>query len=496
MTQSYSISPAEAAAELLMRRRARRSLPSCIDVLAPEIVPARHHRLLLSHLERVESGEITRLMVFMPPGSAKSSYASILFPPWYMGRNPQHSVIGASHAGELAERFGRRVRNLVGSAEYRRVFGFGLSGDSAAAGRWETERGGEYYAVGVDASVTGRRADLGIIDDPVKGRAEADSASIRQRTWDWYKSDFWPRLKPGGKIVVIQTRWHELDLAGQLLAEQEAGGERWVVLSLPAIAEEGDALGRAVGEPLWPEWFTPQMFAEAQRDPRNWSALYQQRPVPESGDYFRTEWIRWYDTAPALATMRVYGASDYAVTSSGGDYTVHGVVGLDPSDNIYVLDWWRQQAASDVWVEAFCDLAERWKPLMWAEEQGQIIKGVGPFLEKRMRERRVYPYRRQYTSANDKQTRAQSIRGRMAMGKLYFPRRESWANDLVSEMLRFDAGRNDDQVDVLSLVGRMLDSMIAGTAPARQLPLRGLREMTMDEAWKLGRRSQVDRIRL
>lgn len=478
------------------RYDAQASLEGFIAAVAPEFVPARHHKLIISKLEALARGEIPRLMLMLPPGAAKSTYASILFPPWYLGLNPRKSVIGASHAGELAERFGRRVRNIVGSDDYRRVFGFGVSSNNAAAGRWETEPGGEYYAVGVDASVTGRRADLGIIDDPVKGRAEADSASIRQRTWDWYKADFWPRLKPGGAIVLITTRWHEEDLAGRLLAEQESGGEQWEVVSIPAIAEADDQLGRAIGEPLWPEWFTPAMFAEAQRDQRNWSALYQQRPTPETGDYFRSEWIKWFDVGPAASTMRIYGASDYAVTKEGGDYTVHGVIGLDPADNIYILDWWREQSATDEWVEAFCDLAQKWKPLMWAEERGQIISSVGPFLDRRLRERRVFPYRRQFTSSHDKQTRAQSIRGRMAMGKVYFPRREPWANDLVSELLRFDAGKNDDQVDVLSLVGRMLDVMVPGTAPKRELPIRGLQGMTMDEAWKELGKPQRERARL
>jgi len=455
--------------------------------LAPDTVPAAHHRLLIEKLEAVESGKIARLMVFMPPGSAKSTYASILFPPWFLGRNPGLSVIGASHAGELAERFGRRVRNLVGSGEFRRVFGFGLSGDNAAAGRWETAKGGEYYAVGVDASVTGRRADLGIIDDPVKGRAEADSESIRQRTWDWYKADFWPRLKPGGRIVLIQTRWHVDDLAGRLLEEAEHGGERWEVLSLPAEARADDPLGRVVGAPLWPEWFTADMFATAKRDVRNWSALYQQEPVPDTGDYFKREWLRWYDKEPARETLRTYGASDYAVTASGGDYTVHGVIGVDPDDNIYLLDWWREQTSSEEWVEAALDLMAQWKPLIWAEENGQIIKSVGPFLDRRQRERRVYSYRRQYASASNKPTRAQSIRARIAMGKVYFPSNAAWATDLVSEMLRFQAGKNDDQVDVLGLFGRMLDDLVSGTNPAPVEPMRGVHEMTMSEVWKSAR---------
>lgn len=482
-----------AAVSAIERYQAQQSIEEFIRIVSPETVPARHHRLLLSKLQAVAMGLITRLIVMMPPGAAKSTYASILFPPWFLGNNPLKSVIGASHAGELAERFGRRVRNLVASDEFRYVFGFGVSSTNAAAGRWETEPGGEYYAVGVDASVTGRRADLGIIDDPVKGRAEADSASIRQRTWDWYKADFWPRLKPNGAIVLITTRWHEMDLAGMLLAEEANGGEHWEVLSLPAEAMADDPLGREPGEFLWPEWFNAAMFAEAKRDLRNWSALYQQQPTPDTGDYFRSEWIRWYDRAPNRETMRIYGASDYAVTADGGDYTVHGVIGLDPNDDIYILDWWRKQSASDEWVEAFCDMAEGWKPLMWGEEKGQIARGVGPFLDKRLRERHVYPYRREYASAADKPTRARAFQGRMAMGKVYFPKRLPWVNDLVSELLRFDAGKNDDQVDVLSLIGRMLDSMVSGTKPKQVEPMRGANQMTMDEAWKLARQGVNER---
>src|SRR6185437_9233451 len=208
---------------------------------------------------------------------------------------------------------------------------------------------------------------------------------------------------------------------------------------------------------------------------------------PDTGDYFKREWLRWYDKAPARETLRTYGASDYAVTASGGDYTVHGVIGVDPDDNIYLLDWWREQTSSEEWVEAALDLMAQWKPLIWAEENGQIIKSVGPFLDRRQRERRVYSYRRQYASASNKPTRAQSIRARIAMGKVYFPSNAAWATDLVSEMLRFQAGKNDDQVDVLGLFGRMLDDLVSGTNPAPVEPMRGVHEMTMSEVWKSAR---------
>ena len=461
ITGAAAATAAEAA-----REAARGSLTQFIRVAMPDIEPARHHRHIITKLEAVARRKIKRLMLFLPPGSAKSTYASVLFPPWWMGNNPSLPVIAASHSKELAERFGRRVRNIVGSPGFRDVFGFGLSGDSGAAGRWETARGGEYFAVGVDPSVTGRRAALGIIDDPVKGRAEADSATVRQHIWEWYKSDFWTRLIPEAALIYIGTRWHDDDLAGRLLEEAKAGGEQWEVVSLPAEAEENDALGRELGERLWPEWFTEDQLRIAKRDARNWSALYQQRPMPESGDYFKAEWFGWYDTPPPREQLRTYGASDYATRAQAGDWTVHMVVGLDPLSDLYILDLWREKSASDVWVEALLDLMAKWKTITWAEEAGQIRNSVGPFITKRQFERKIFGVRRQFTSSSDKPTRAQAIRGRMAMGKVLFPRNAPWVTELMQEFLRFPAGTYDDQVDAASLIGRMLDEMMPGTKPA------------------------------
>lgn len=442
-------------------------LPAFSALMHPELIPARHHRLLCRKLQAVERGEIKRLMVFLPPGSAKSHYANVMFSAWYMGRNPTASLLVCSASGELAGQWGRRVRNIVAQPLFRQIFGTGLSGDNAAADRWATAHGGLYYAAGVGSSIVGRRADCAILDDPVADREHADSANEREKLWQWYKWDFWTRLKPGAPVILIQTRWHDDDLAGRLLADAKAGGEHWDVISIPALAEDDDPLGRAPGEPLWPEWFTSAMFTEAQRNARSWSALYQQRPMPESGDYFKREYLRYYEAAPARSTLHVYGASDYAVTADGGDWTVHVVAGVDPDDNLYILDMWRQRTASDKWIEALLDLADQWKPMDWAEEQGQILKSIGPFLEQRQNERRVYFSRQQFVSVRDKATRAQSIRARMAMGKVYFPRNAPWVADLTAELLSFPAGRNDDQCDALALLGRLLDDMVAGSRPAK-----------------------------
>jgi predicted phage terminase large subunit-like protein len=420
---------------------------------------------LIDQLEALTRGEIDRLAVFMPPGAAKSTYASILFPPWYLAQQPTAAVIAASHTAELAERWGRKVRNLV--AEHSNILGVQLADDSQAAGRWETSVGGEYYAAGVGGAITGRRADLVVIDDPVRSREDADSELVRDKTWDWYKADLYTRLKPGGRICVIQTRWHEDDLAGRLLADGLGGGDQWHTISLPAIAEPDDPLGRPVGAALWPEWEDAEELARKQRaaGPRVWSALYQQRPAPEEGDYFKSEWLKPYNKSPARDTLRVYGGSDYGVTADGGDYTVHVVVGLDPEGRMYLLDLWRRQSSSEEWVEAFCDLVLEWKPIGWAEEQGQIRSGVGPFLERRQRDRKAYVARDAFPTRGDKAVRAQSIRGMMAQEGLYVPVHASWYPALRAELLSFPAGKHDDQVDALGLVGQLLNKMLAGQKP-------------------------------
>ena len=425
----------------------------------------------------------------MPPGSAKSTYGSILFPAWYLGQHPTHSILAASHTTELAEKWGRRVRNLLN--ERGPVLKLSVSEDNAAAGRWSVKQGGEYYSAGVGVGIAGFRADLAIIDDPVRSREDADSALVRERTWDWFKSDLSTRLKPGGRIVLIQTRWNEDDLAGRVLEEMKKGGDRWEVLSLPAEAEEDDPLDRQPGEFLWDDSYGYGEFLrhEKRTQPaRNWSALYQQRPATEGGDYFKAEWLRPYTIHPDPQTLAVYGGSDYAVTSDGGDYTVHIVVGVDADSRVYLLDLWRGQAASDRWIREWCRLVREWKPLDWAEETGQISSGLGPFIEQEARRSRAYVNREQFPTRADKQVRAQSIRGRMSMDGLYVPTSAPWYADFRAELLSFPAGKHDDQVDALGLVGQLLDVMIEGRLPPKPEPEKpkvGYRAMEVEqESWK------------
>lgn len=444
------------------RELARRRLVDFIRYTFPNYQAAAHHHLIADGLEAVERGDIDRLMITLPPRHGKSELASRRFPAWFLGRNPDLSVIAASYNSDLANDFGREVRNIVSSQEYGAVFQTALAQDSKAANRWHTQTGGAYVAAGVGTAVTGRGADILLIDDPLKDREEADSEIRRQRVWDWYTSTAYTRLAPGGRIIVIQTRWHEDDLSGRLLAEMKNGKDRWELLSLPAIGSDGMA--------LWPDRYPLPALERIRANigSRDWSALYQQSPAPEEGLYFKREWMRHYVARPEH--LRVYGASDYAVTADGGDYTVHVVVGVDPLDNIYVLDIWRQQTQSDVWIDVFCDLIGKHKPLNWAEEDGQIKKSLGPFIFKRMLERKAFCAREQFVCVTDKPTRARSFQARMAMGKVYFPVSAPWMAALETEMFTFPAGVHDDQVDALGLIGRLLDTMVAAHVPQPEEP--------------------------
>lgn len=506
MNAVATITRQQAASELLRRRRARSNLVDYaryIDVpgapltededaesFAPvETVLAEHHEIILNATQRCIDRPRGRTMLFLPPGSAKSTYATVVSPTFAMGRKPGFKVIGVSYGSDLARKFGRRMRSIAKQRKFELLFDTALSSESSAADEWALENGSEYMGGGILSGITGNRADFIPIDDPIKGRQEADSEVTRRRTLEAYHDDVLTRLKPGGSVMITQTRWHEDDLAGSILPAGWAGesgmiecrdGETWEVICIPAKAERADdPLGRLPGEYIWPEWFDEAHWAPFERLPRTWSALYQQRPAPDTGDYFKREWIVEEDRVPAKETMQIFGASDYAVTADGGDYTVHVVLGLDHIGRLWLLDLWRGQTASDVWVDSLCSLIRQWKPLGWAEETGQIKSGVGPFLVKRMLETGSYVAREQFPTRGDKAVRAQAIRGRMAMGGLHVPRGAPWLADLVSELMSFPVGSHDDQADALGLAGQLIAKMDFGRAPEAERPPAGARPMVV-----------------
>ncbi len=466
----------------------------CEEFYPDNVEPAQHHDLLLDALQLVADGQIKNLMVFMPPGSAKSTYASVVFPTWFMGKFKNKNIIQTTYNSPLAQKFGRKCRSIARSFEFQQLFTTSLTGDNSAVDNWSLLNGSTYMCGGILSGITGNRADGLIIDDPVSGREDADSETMRDKIWDAYVDDLDTRLKPSGFRIIIMTRWHEDDLCGRILPEGYNGesgwiksrtGDDWYVISLQAECEqENDPLGRKIGDWLWTDWFPVHWWIQKKKDKttpsaRSWNSLYQQRPSADEGDYFKREWIRWYDETPAH--LRKYGASDYAVTDKGGDYTVHLAAGVDPNDDIYLLDLWRDQSDSSVWVEAFIDLIKRHKPVEWAEEAGQIAKSLDPLISKRQREEKAYCLRTSFPSSADKQARAQSIRGRMAQGKVYFPRNAPWVQKFIDELMAFDAGKYDDQVDAFGLLGRLLDGMLKGKKPPEETKPKWELEQTFNE---------------
>jgi predicted phage terminase large subunit-like protein len=440
------------------RRAAARSLIDFTRYTYPRYEAASIHFQIAEQLERVARNEVDRLMLLVPPRHGKSELASRRFPAWYLGRHPDKQFISASASFALAEDFGRDVRNLMNTEEYQQVFDTRLAEDSQARGRWTTTEGGSYFATGVGGALMGRGAHMFLIDDPFGSMADARSEPARKNVHDWFSANY-SRLEKNGKIILINHRMHQDDLSGRLLAQQAAGGDQWTVVELKAVSSEGEA--------LWPEKFDSEALAriKANTTAQDWAALYQQEPTQEVGCYFKDEWLIPILDLPPRGVLNVYGASDYAVTSNGGDYTVHVVIGIDPKRRMFLLDLWRQQTSSNVWIEAWCDLVTKWKPAFWAEEKTQITSGVGPFITVRARERQAYTQREQFPTRHDKAVRAQSIRGRMELDGLYVPARAPWLPDLKAELLAFPTGKHDDIVDALGLVGQLLDKFSAGIRP-------------------------------
>ena len=436
--------------------------------------PARHHKLLCDKLEGIARGEIRKLMFFLPPGSAKTTYCN-LWVPWYMSRAPGKSVLGASHTTEMAERFSRRIRGMV--QEHGSTLGIKLSEDSQSAARWVLTSGGEYAAAGVGQAILGLRIDALLIDDPIRSRDDSFSSTVRENIWEWFHSSARTRLRPGGAQILVMTRFHEDDLAARLLRREDD----WDVVNLPAEAEQDDPLGRKVGEFLWDSdknYPYGEVLREQKKNqlPSVWSALFQGRPAPEQGDFFRAEWFKPMTVMPTREQIHVYGASDYAVSAGRGDWTVHVVVGLDTTGQLYLLDCWRKQASTDEGVDAFLDLVKQWRPIGWACEKGQLANAIEPFMLSRQRARNIYVAMEMFPTKGDKSVRCQSIRGRLAVGNMVVPTQAEWWPEVRAELLSFPAARTDDAPDALGLIGQILDRMSAPSEPAKKEPSKILGE--------------------
>lgn len=455
---------------LVQRELMRRRLLPFVEHSKPKYLAGWVHKEICAKLEQfaqdVVDGKSPRLMLFMPPRHGKSQIASIDFPAWFLGHHPDMEVIACSYSASLAEKFSRKVRALVRTPEFQGAFpDCVLDPEAQAAEGWQLLAGGGYAPAGVNGPITGKGAHVLIIDDPVKNREEAESANQQEAVIDWYTSTAYTRLAPGGGVLVIMTRWHDADLAGKLLQAENDGGDKWEVISYPAIALEDEKYRRA-GDALHPERYPVEALTRiknallASTGVRDWEALYQQNPVSNEGDYFSKKDIRYYkpeDIADKL--LRYYAAFDFAIgKKEQNDYTVGIVVGVDIEDNIYIVDLIRGRWSSDDLIEQILDLYVKWKPSIVGLERGVIEMSIGPFLYKRIEERKLWemfieelkPGRR------DKVARARAIQGRIQQGKVFFPAGGHFVPTLIAEMLRFPSGEHDDQVDALAWIGHMM----------------------------------------
>lgn len=429
--------------------------------------PAQHHCLLIEKLQAVADGKCDRLMVQMPPGSAKSTYGSVLFPAWFMARGDGAQVIATAHTASLAHYFGGRVRQTL--LRHGDALGVELAKAAKASSRFALSGGEEYFSTGVRGPITGRRADLIIIDDPVKSWAEAESLAARDMLFDWYRGELTARLKPGGRIVLIMTRWHEDDLAGRLLATESG----WRSLCLPALAEENDAMGRAVGEALWPELQSTVDLERRRREvgEQAFAAMYQQAPRAREAGLFRTLAVLKLAAAPDVKmSVRAWDlAATQAGTGRRADYTVGVKLGITNEDLMVVLDVRRLQG-SPAQVEATIKETAHFDGMATIislpQDPGQAGAAQIAMLTRGLLGFKVISS----PEKEAKQVRAMPAATQIDAGNLAIVA-GGWNDAFLSEMREFPHGQHDDQIDALSRAVNSLATLVQTPARRMSVPL-------------------------
>lgn len=422
-----------------------------IEYTKPGYQTAQHHRLIAAELEAVERGENDRLILCTPPRHGKSQIVSRHFPGYYLGRNPDKQIIATSYAGDLASDFGQDARDIINSPEYQNVFSMRLRQDSRAKDKWRTSAGGIYISAGIGGGITGRGFDVGIVDDPVRDWRDADSPTIRNWIWNWYLTTFLTRAMPGARIVVIATRWHEDDLIGRLLKAQEHGGDKWRLVVMPALALEGDILGRAPGEALWPAWYPIEALLRIRNTPgsdgagsRAFTALYQQNPQLEGGNIFKREWWQYYRMLPKIQrTLQSWDTAYEEKTSA--DFSCCTTWGVGET-GYYLMNVWKGKVELPELKTMARALAEKYQP-------NEILieaKASGKSLAQEIKRATKLPIIL-IDVDRDKVARANAVTPLIESGRVYLPEPGTpgteWMADYLDSMAAFPAGANDDDVD-------------------------------------------------
>ena len=432
---------------------AKNSFMTYVNYVWPNFIHGKHHERMAAAFERVASGKVKRLIINMPPRHTKSEFASYLLPAWFLGKFPDKKIIQTSHTAELAVGFGRKVRNLVDSDVYKDLFPeVALQVDSKAAGRWATNKGGDYFAIGVGGAVTGKGADLLIIDDP-HSEQEATLAELNpevyDKTYEWYTSGPRQRLQPGGAIVIVMTRWSKKDLTGQVLkAAAQRSGEEWEVIEFPALLPSG--------RPLWPEfWSKIELEALKSELPNGkWMAQYQQQPTSDVSAIIKREWWKvWEDDDPPYCEFLIQSwdtaflkteRSDYSACTTWGVFYRPDDTGREQA-NIILLNCFKKRMEFPELKQRAMEEYKEWEPDAMIVE----AKASGSPLIFELRAMGIPVQEFTPTRGNDKIARLNAVADIFASGRVYIPN-TSWAEELVEEVASFPSGEHDDLVDSMS----------------------------------------------
>lgn len=437
--------------------------------------PAKHHKVMLDQFQRIGDGDLKRLMIFLPPGSAKSTWGRV-FKAWMLARNPNYQMIRVMTSQTLAERQARLLRATFQEPLFKTLTGQELDPNTQALAGFGTTGGGFVLSAGVGTSIVGMRGDLGIIDDPVPSWEYTQNPDNFEKAYEWYRSEYRTRLKPGAAEVLIMTRWNVHDLAGKLLASEE--GDTWEVVRIPAECEDlDDPLGREIGERLWPEWFTAQMFEEQKRFPEMWSGMYQQRPYSQEGDFLCPDDFEIVDKAPYGGE---YCAIDLALTErQSADATVIGNATMTDDGTLYITNIQKDRCTPEKTLQALMDNHAKYKFRECLIEDSPAEKVFRDLAHKFFRQKgKPIPLVPMPTRGQDKMARAQAFRGLVLMGAVKLVR-GSWNDDLIREVTEFPYGKHDDVVDVCALLGRRAAKM--GSKKEVKAPTRIEVEGTMQE---------------
>jgi predicted phage terminase large subunit-like protein len=414
----------------------------------PGFIDGRHHKIMAKKFEEIANGTCKRLIINMPPRHTKSEFASYLLPAWFLGKFPGKKIIQTSNTAELAVGFGRKVRNLVGSEQYSRIFpDVTLRSDSKAAGRWSTNANGEYFAIGVGGTVTGKGADLLIIDDPHSEQEAAIAATnpeVYDKVFEWYSSGPRQRLQPGGAIVVIMTRWSKRDLVGKILKSSiEREGEEWEIIEFPAILPSGNS--------LWPEfWPINELIALKTELPvSKWNAQYMQTPTSEEGAMVKRDWWQiWEKDEPPRCEFIIQSWDTAFTKNERSDYsacTTWGVFYLNENTedpNIILLDALKQRLEFPELKAKALEMYKEWEPDAFIVE----AKAAGSPLIFELRRMGIPVSEFTPTRGNDKIARMNSVTDLFSSGKVWAPPRR-WAEEVIEEMAAFPNSEHDDLVD-------------------------------------------------